>query len=69
VVADALMWLKTHNAKYYGDIMLDHSRLHTLPADDVPDEILATIHQEHDANCAVMEEDGYVPADDPSGEF
>jgi len=68
-VADTLLWLKSNNTKYYGDITLDLSHLERLPADGVPDEILATIRQDGIAEHADMEEEGYVPHDDVLGEF
>jgi len=64
-----LSWLKIHNPKYYGDVTLDVSRLRSLPVDDVPDEILATIHQDHNDDHVQTEEDAYVPSEDVMGEL
>ncbi|KAI0263900.1 hypothetical protein BC834DRAFT_826866 [Gloeopeniophorella convolvens] len=43
VVATALAWLKTHNAKYHGDVEISDVRLKLLPKDNMPDKIMATL--------------------------
>lgn len=59
----ALLWLKEHNPHYH-DLQLDANRLASLPEDDVPDVILATMRQEMDGQLAEREEGGgYVPKD------
>ncbi|KAI0049247.1 hypothetical protein FA95DRAFT_1650432 [Auriscalpium vulgare] len=63
-VADALLWLKTNNPKYYGDISIDADRLGLLPEDDVPLEILETIRQEQDEVIGDAEGASYVPVGD-----
>ena len=62
-VAEALRWLKTHNPKYYGDIIIDIDRLRSLPEDDVPIEILANMHHETHGDVVDSENDTYVPPD------
>jgi hypothetical protein len=57
-VGEALRWLKQHNASYYGDIQLDAGRLFTLPLDDVPMEIMATLQQNTAEGVAVQERAG-----------
>lgn len=68
-VADALLWLKHHNTKYYGGITIDPARMAELPDDGVPNAILMNIHHEEDASVINSEADGYVPEidadDDP----
>lgn len=59
-----MLWLKTNNPKYYGDIEIDDGRLQQLPEDDVPDEILASARQEEDAEIIQVENDTYVPLDE-----
>ncbi|KAF8576530.1 hypothetical protein K439DRAFT_1366992 [Ramaria rubella] len=39
-VYEALLWLKTHNLKYYGNIDIDATRISSLPEDNVPHAIL-----------------------------
>lgn len=60
-VADALQWLKEHNPKYYGDVEIDEERLQSLPEDDVPDEILATVRQDDQVGTTEKESAGYIP--------
>ena len=64
VVRQALIWLKVHNSKYYGDITVDDGRLSQLPSDDIPEEIWSTIR--HDAEDVHIDEEqaGYVPDDE-----
>ena len=63
----ALEWLKQNNP-IYRDICISQERLNTLPADGVPDEILALA--KHSDDCAILaeERDGYVPADSDDDE-
>ncbi len=60
-VGEALLWLKTHNPKYYGDIQIQNARLDMLPLDDVPNEILDVVRQDQTSGAAERESDGYVP--------
>jgi len=48
VVLEALVWLKDHNPKYYGDVIIDAERLSALPEDDVPLEISSIVRQSTD---------------------
>lgn len=59
-VREALVWLKHHNKKYYGDIEVEEQRLQALPEDDVPVEILATLHQNEAVGVAELERAGDV---------
>ena len=63
-VFEALRWLKANNAKYYGDIEIDPSRIQQLPEDDVPLEVLGVVRQSSDTGLVDQENDGYVPVDD-----
>lgn len=63
VIFEALRWLKTHNTKYYGHITIDLDRIHQLPEDDVPAEILGLIWQTTDTGLINQESAGYVPMD------
>ncbi|KAH9971531.1 hypothetical protein BGW80DRAFT_1127694, partial [Lactifluus volemus] len=38
-VLSALIWLKRNNPGYYGDVVIDASRLDKLPDDGIPEEI------------------------------
>ncbi|KAG8700967.1 hypothetical protein FRC09_005642 [Ceratobasidium sp. 395] len=61
-IFDALTWLKTHNQKYYGDIVIDQDRLNALPPDGgVPDAIKAGIRHETNELMVNDEYHGYVP--------
>jgi hypothetical protein len=60
-IVDALTWLRKHNKKYYGDIIIDQGRLAALPIDDVPDAIKAGIRYETNESMANDEYHGYVP--------
>ncbi|KAF8492930.1 hypothetical protein JB92DRAFT_3235440 [Gautieria morchelliformis] len=62
IVFKALMWLKENNLKYYGEIIIDPEHMTALPEDDVPLEIMATIHQEDDEHLMAQESAGYVPS-------
>jgi hypothetical protein len=59
-IIDALLWLKANN-RYYSDIVIDTTRLNTIPEDDVPLELLATVRQETDDTAANKEGASYVP--------
>ncbi|TFY54238.1 hypothetical protein EVJ58_g8977 [Rhodofomes roseus] len=63
-VGEALRWLKEHNQKYYGDIIIDMDRMHALPEDDIPVEILANMRHEDHVDVVDVENDTYVPPDD-----
>jgi hypothetical protein len=72
-VRAALRWLKENNP-YYNNILIDDSRLATLPEDGVPEEILHLVRQEQDELNIARENDTYVPEDidnedDVIGEF
>lgn len=67
-IFEALCWLKYNNPKYYGDIVIDGSRIQSLPDDDVPDEILGIMRQNTDEGLVEQESAGYVPNDDVDGE-
>ncbi|CUA73486.1 hypothetical protein RSOLAG22IIIB_05336 [Rhizoctonia solani] len=64
LVQDALEWLKTNNPKYYGNIIIDRSRLNKLPIDGIPDEIYHSIRHDEDVSNIIAESDGYVPMED-----
>ena len=64
VVYRALYWLKTHNKKYYGDIIIDEPSLANLPEDDIPIEVSAIIRQSTDEGLVDDENSGYVPDND-----
>jgi hypothetical protein len=63
-VRDALVWLREHNPKYFGQITISDERLSTLPEDAVPDIILETIRQEEDTDQDERDRSGYVPVHD-----
>ena len=63
VVYNALLWLKNNNS-IYADIKIDQCRLSELPEDDIPDELLAVIHQEEDETLADKERESYIVEDD-----
>ena len=67
VVMAALVWLKHHNAKYYGTIEISPERLAHLLEDDVPEEIDALVRQTEDVSVLDEETDGYVPTDNNEG--
>ena len=60
VVLEALLWLKTNNPKYYGDIIIDTNLVDNLPEDDVPEEVLSIIRQSNDVDVIDEERAGYV---------
>ncbi|TFK61794.1 hypothetical protein BDN72DRAFT_777848 [Pluteus cervinus] len=59
---------KANNAKYYGRIEIDSSRLQALPVDDVPAEIMAIVRRSSEEDVADVEHEGYVPEDDAQSE-
>ena len=63
-VVDALLWLKSNNPKYYGDIDISDERLASLPEDDVPVELSSTIRQSEDTDIIDREHSGYVHDED-----
>ncbi|KAL6303025.1 hypothetical protein BKA93DRAFT_826913 [Sparassis latifolia] len=64
-VARALNWLKEHNRKYYDDMEINMEMLSKLPEDDIPDEILAVVHQETDVDMIERESAGAVDEETP----
>lgn len=64
-VLEALKWLKEHNPKYYGDMVIDDARIGMLPDDDVPIELLSIIRQSTDVDVVTQEtrSAGYVEED------
>ena len=63
-VSRALNWLKAHNPKCYGSVVIGQSQLDQLPEDDVPDEILGVIRQSNDVGLVDQESSGYVRVDE-----
>lgn len=63
-VSEALRWLQTNNARYYGNIEISADRLAALPEQDVPCELLGVVRHCSDAGIATQEGAGYVPEDD-----
>lgn len=63
-VRAALIWLKTNNTKYYGDIEISDTHLQQLPEDGVPEEIIANVHQSEDVGIVDQESEGYVPREE-----
>ena len=63
-VHDALCWLKANNP-IYRDITISTERLHALPENDVPDEILSLAKYSNNTALLAEENDGYVPTDVP----
>ena len=59
-IVDALLWLKSNNPKYYGNINISHERLASLPEDDIPIELSSTIRQSEDVEVIDRENAGYV---------
>ncbi|KAH9958183.1 hypothetical protein BGW80DRAFT_1256941 [Lactifluus volemus] len=55
VVMEALVWLKRHNKKYYGNIEIDPTRLDRLPQDGIPEEIVTTIRHNNDEELIEQE--------------
>ena len=60
----ALLWLKQHNLKYYGDIEIDLECLQSLLEDNVPDEVLGVVCQSTDVGILNQESAGYLARDD-----
>jgi len=60
-VFSALQWLNVNNPKYYGNTVIDHGRLHSLPEDDIPVELLSIVRQSTDVQIVDQESAGYVP--------
>lgn len=63
-ITKALQWLKDNNSDYYGDIVIDTDRLCRLPDDDIPPEIMMTVHQTTDNGVMDQESAGYIPQDE-----
>jgi hypothetical protein len=63
-VSRALDWLKVHNPKYYGNVVISQRQLNQLPEDNVPDEILGVIRQSSDVGLVDQEPSGYVRSDE-----
>ena len=59
VVFEALRWLQIHNP-IYADIQIDERQLMELPDDDMPEQLLAVVHQEEDDEMAEKEQESYV---------
>ncbi|KAJ2915818.1 hypothetical protein MD484_g4610, partial [Candolleomyces efflorescens] len=59
-VAAALAWLKEHNP-LYGNIEISEDRLHDLPSNAVPDEVMETVRQSTDVDQLEREQATYVP--------
>ncbi|EIM90060.1 uncharacterized protein STEHIDRAFT_52210 [Stereum hirsutum FP-91666 SS1] len=69
-IREALLWLREHNPKYYGDIEIDEERLRALPEDDVPEEVLANVRQTEDVGVLLEESGaGYVPDETQEVEY
>jgi hypothetical protein len=65
----ALLWLKQHNPKYYGEINIDEDNLSAYPEDDIPVEVLAAIRQCEDAGVIDQENAGYVASENGAVEL
>src|SRR5258708_3395296 len=61
-VLEALQWLIHHNA-FYAKFSIDQEILASLPEDDIPLEIQASMCQEPDSDILNREADGYVDVD------
>jgi hypothetical protein len=66
-VRRALLWLKTHNPKYYSQIEVSEARLQELPDDDVPLEIQSIICETTDTSMVEAETTGYVRETEDNG--
>ena len=66
-IFEALYWLKENNLKYYGDIVIDGSRIRSLPHNDMPDEVLSITCQSTDVGIIDKESEGYVPTYNTDG--
>ena len=62
VVKEALIWLKGHNQKYYGNIEIDSNQLRLLLEDGVPLEIASTMRHSTDEGLIEEESLPYVPS-------
>ena len=62
-VHNALLWLKTHNQKYYGNINISDDHLSLLPEDDVPDVLMHLVRRCDDEGIIDQENDNYVQDD------
>ncbi len=60
VVIEALRWL-IHNNKCFSQYVIDEEILGSIPEDDIPVEIIASVHQETRTNILESEHDTYVP--------
>jgi hypothetical protein len=60
-VLDALLWLKIHNQKYYGEMDIDNATLNALPNNDVPVEVMSVIQQSTDVELLDTDHNGYAP--------
>lgn len=58
----ALRWLVAHNP-LYANVKIDEDRVAALPVEDIPNEILATMHVHPDDDEATRERESYVPGD------
>jgi hypothetical protein len=63
-VMRALLWLRNHNLKYYGNIEIDGQRLMQLPEDAVPVETSSLIRHNPDDGRIDQESSEYVPDQD-----
>ena len=64
VVRAALKWLQTNNPKYYGDIVLDESRLNALLDDGVLQEVMGIIWQSTETLVVDEEQAGFIVGED-----
>jgi hypothetical protein len=62
-VLSALIWLKRNNPGYYGDVVIDASRLDKLPDDGIPEEIVSTMRHDDDEALIEQESSPYVPSE------
>ena len=64
VFSMALVWLKTHNPKYYENIIIDVQSMSQLLENNICLEIAAVIRQTEDEGLIDQESSGYVPLSD-----
>jgi hypothetical protein len=57
----ALVWLKEHNSRFYGDIRIYSRRLSSLPLDGVPEEILSISRHSDDMRVVERGNDSHIP--------
>ncbi|EUC56046.1 ATP-dependent DNA helicase PIF1, putative [Rhizoctonia solani AG-3 Rhs1AP] len=69
LLVTALNWLHDNNPKYYGDIVVDDSRLERLPEDGVPEEIITNMRHEPDESVLNVELDTYVPSNEEGSDL